>query len=145
MGGYNEIFAAEAQSQEILSSEEGIIGIVTVSVFADGQPSDEESQVATDIVNSLDIFEDYSPHQIQKMFDKAAAILQKEGIGSLFNTSVAAISEDLGEIAFAIAAEIVLADNTVYDAEDIFLSNLADALHLSSETAQKIIDEVLDV
>ena len=144
MGKYDHVFGAEGASEKTLRPEEAVAAIAVVTIFADGQPSDEENQVLTEIINSLDIFEDYAVEEFQKMFDKITGILNQEGIGVLFNTAVDALSDDLIEISFEVAVEIILSEESDDESEDTFLDELAEALGLPEEIAQEIIDDLID-
>lgn len=142
MGKYDIVFATEGESEQTLSPEEAVAAIATVAIFADGKPSDEENQILSEIINSLDIYEGYEAEDFQQMFDKITGILNTDGIGVLFNTAVESISDDLVEIAFEVAAEIVLSDESVDDLEDSLLHDLSAALGLPEEIAQEIIDDL---
>lgn len=144
MGKYDHVFGAEGESEQTLSPEEAVAAIAVVTIFADGQPSDEENQVLTEIINSLEIFDSYAVEDFQKMFDKITGILNQEGIGVLFNTAVDSLSDDLIEIAFEVAVDIILSDESADEAEETFLDDLAEALGLPEEIAQEIIDDMID-
>lgn len=140
---YQEIFEVEITSKQKLSSEEAVAAIVMVAVYANGQPSEEESEEAINIINTQDIFESYSVDEFQEMINKITRMLNEEGIGVLFKTSVESV-DDLGEIAFQAVAEMVLVDQKIDEDEESFLSQLAEALDISEEVAQDMIDELID-
>ena len=141
MGKYDHIFNTDIQSDETLSSEEGVAAIAFIAMIADGEVPEEDYQALRDLIANLDIFDDYSTDEIQELFDKIIKIGQQEGAGSLFNAAVESLSEDIVETAFASAVEMVLTDSTVSVAEDSFLYDLSQSLGLSEEAAQEIIDE----
>lgn len=141
---YQEIFDVDITSKQTLSPEEAVAAIVMVAVYANGQPSEEEYEEAINIINTQDIFDSYSVDEFQETIDKITKLLNEEGIGVLFRTAVASISDDLAEIAFQAVAEMVLVDQKIDEDEESFLSQLADALDISEEVAQDMIDELID-
>jgi uncharacterized tellurite resistance protein B-like protein len=141
---YQEIFDVDIASKQKLSPEEAVAAIVMVAVYANGQPSEEENEEAINIINTQDIFDSYSVDEFQQMINKITKLLNQEGIGVLFRTAVESISDDLGEIAFQAVAEMVLVDQKIDEDEKSFLSQLAEALDISEEVAQDMIDELID-
>ncbi|MBE9227303.1 tellurite resistance TerB family protein [Phormidium sp. LEGE 05292] len=143
---YQEIFDVEITSKQNLSPEEAVAAIVMVAVYANGQPSEEESEEAINIINTQDIFDSYSVDEFQKMIDKITKFLNEEGIGVLFRTAVESIkrTDDLAEISFQAVAEMVLVDQKIDEDEESFLSQLAEALDISEDVAQDMIDELID-
>lgn len=141
---YQEIFEVEITSKKKLSPEEAVAAIVMVAVYANGQPSEEESEEAINIINTQDIFDSYSVDEFQEMINKITKLLNEEGIGVLFRTAVASITDDLAEIAFQAVAEMVLVDQKIDEDEESFLSQLAEALDISEDVAQDMIDELID-
>lgn len=145
MGKYQAIFEAEEALDTEFSPEEAVVAVAMVALFADGEPDEEEIQILNDIINESDLFEDYGDDDIQAMFDKITGLINDNegGLGVLFNTAVESLPEDWTETAFEAAAAVVLSNESVEDSEDSFLSDLAQALDLSQETAQEIIDELI--
>lgn len=141
---YQEIFAVEIPSKQTLSPEEAVVAIVMVAVYANGQPSEAESEEAINIINTQDIFDSYSVDEFQEMINKITKLLNEEGIGVLFRTAAESITDDLGEIAFQAVAEMVLVDQKIDEDEESFLSQLAEALDISEDVAQDMIDELID-
>lgn len=141
---YQEIFDVEITSKQKLTPEEAVAAIVMVAVYANGQPSEEENEEAINIINTQDIFDSYSVDEFQEMINKITKLLNEEGIGVLFRTAAESISDDLGETAFQAVAEMVLVDQKIDEDEESFLSQLAEALDISEEVAQDMIDELID-
>ncbi|MFB2881427.1 tellurite resistance TerB family protein [Floridanema aerugineum] len=141
---YQEIFDVDITSKQKLSPEEAVAAIVMVAVYANGQPSKEESEEAINIINTQDIFDSYSVDEFQEMINKITKLLNEEGIGVLFRTAVASITDDLAEIGFQAVAEMVLVDQKIDEDEESFLSQLAAALDISEDVAQDLIDELID-
>lgn len=139
---YQGIFEAENTSQQTLTPEEAVAAIVMIAVYAEGQPSQEKNEAATNIINTMDIFENYSVDEFQEVLNKIVGILDEEGIGVLFNTAVDSISDDLVEPAFEAATEAMLVDGQIAEDKENFLYELAEALDISEDIAQDIIDEL---
>ncbi|MCT7952768.1 tellurite resistance TerB family protein [Ancylothrix sp. C2] len=144
MGRYDAIFAVEEELDTEFTPEEAVLAIGTVALFADGQPTDEENAILTDVVNNYGLFDEYAAEDIQAVLDKIIAIINQQGLGVLFNTAVNSLSEDMVESAFEVAAAVVLSDEVVDESEDSFLGALAEALELDEEAAQDIIDALLE-
>ncbi|MFB2939234.1 tellurite resistance TerB family protein [Aerosakkonemataceae cyanobacterium BLCC-F154] len=141
---YQEIFDVEITGKQTLSPEEAVAAIVLVAVYANGQPSEAESEEAINIINTQDIFDSYSVDEFQETINKITSMLNEEGIGVLFRTAVESITDDFGEIAFQAVAEMMLVDQKIDEDEESFLSQLADALDISEDVAQDMIDELID-
>ncbi len=144
MGKYDAIFAVEEELDTEFTPEEAVLAIGTIALFADGQPTDEENAVITDIVNNSGLFDEYATEDLQTVLDKITGIINDQGLGVLFNTAVNCLTEDMLESAFEVAAAVVLSDEVVDESEDNFLAALAEALELDQETAQDIIDALLE-
>lgn len=145
MGKYKAIFEAKEALDTEFSPEEAVVAVAMVALFADGEPDKEEQQVLFEIINDSGLFDEYGEDDIQAMLDKMVALInENEGqLGVLFNTAVESLPEDWAETAFEAAAAVVLSNESVEESEDEFLVALAQALNLSLETAQEIIDELI--
>jgi tellurite resistance protein len=143
VGKYDYLFATEETSECNLNPEEALAAIVTVAAHVDGEPSSHENQITNDMINNLDRFANYSDHKRQKMFNKITGILNKEGLGVLFNTAVESLTDDLAETAFELASEVILSDGKVDPAEDTLLFELCSALGIPETIAQEVIDEAV--
>jgi len=141
---YPEIFETEILSQQTLTPEEAVTAIIMVTAYANGQPSQEENESAINIINTLDIFENYDVDEFQSMMNKIIGILDEEGIGVLFKTAVESITDDLGETAFQAAAEILLGNGEIDAEKSDFFAKLTEQLDISEDVAQDMIDELIN-
>lgn len=144
MGRYDAIFAAEEELDTALTADEAILGIAIVAFLCDGEVLDEEAVAIQEIATGYGLLEDYETEEIQAIIDKLFAIASEQSLGSLLNISLNSLPEDWTETAFEVAATIVLSDEAVDKSEDSFLEALAEALELDQETAQGIIDGLLE-
>ena len=132
-----------SQSTEIsgeLSTAEAFAAIALAAVASDGYLSEEEAQSIPFILSRMKLYADYSDDMMRRLFDKLLATLQKEGVGALVTAAKAKLGAELQETAYAIAADLVLADGVFADEEKQFLDELKGALNISNEMSQKIID-----
>lgn len=90
----------------------------------------------------MKLFQTASDESMRKLFDKLLNILRNEGVDSLLQ-STTVISSDLKTTAFAIAADLVLADSIETVEEEAFLAKLATLLNVSDELASQIIEVML--
>ncbi|HEY9853240.1 MAG TPA: tellurite resistance TerB family protein [Leptolyngbyaceae cyanobacterium] len=144
-GKYEEVFSAEGQSEQTLSPEEAVVAIVFVAMFANNDVNDEDLEYLSDMLSSLEIFDNYSTVEMQEVLDDITSIYDEEGIGVLFNTAVASISDELVETAFESAVEVVLVDDSLSEESENFLFALQKALAIPEEIAQEIIDDLVIV
>lgn len=144
-GKYEEVFSAEGQSEQMLSPEEGVVAIVFVAMFANNDVNKEDLEYLSDMLSSLEIFDSYSTIEMQEVLDDITSIYDEEGIGILFNTAIASITDELVETAFEVAVEVVLVDDSLSEEAENFLYNIQKALGIPEEIAQEIIDDLVIV
>ena len=142
MGNDEDGLSTEIDSEATLSPEEAVAAIIFVAMSADGEVIEEEIEVLNDMLSTMELFEDYSPNDLQGMLDAITDIYDQEGIDSLFNIAIESISEDLAETAFEAAVKVVLIDGEIPEAEEDFIDDLQQALGIEDKVAQEIIDEL---
>jgi uncharacterized tellurite resistance protein B-like protein len=142
MGIDDDVLDTEIDSETTLSPEEAVAAIIFVAMSADGEVIEEEIEVLNDMLSTMELFEDYSPTELQGMLDAITDIYDQEGIDTLFNIAVESISEDLTETAFEAAVKVVLIEGEIPEAEEDFIDDLQQALGIEDKIAQEIIDEL---
>lgn len=142
MGNDDDVLNTEIDSETTLSPEEAVAAIIFVAMSADGEVIEEEIEVLNDMLSTMELFEDYSPNELQGMLDTITDIYDQEGIDTLFNIAVESISEDLTETAFEAAVKVILIEGEIPEAEEDFIDDLQQALGIEDKAAQEIIDEL---
>jgi uncharacterized tellurite resistance protein B-like protein len=142
MGIDDDVLDTEIDSETTLSPEEAVAAVIFVAMSADGEVIEEEIEVLKDMLSTMELFEDYSPTELQGMLDAITDIYDQEGIDTLFNIAVESISEDLTETAFEAAVKVVLIEGEIPEAEEDFIDDLQQALGIEDKIAQEIIDEL---
>lgn len=145
MGKYDKVLAGGGQSEATLTPQEAVAAIVLVAMSANNEAGEDEAEYLNDVLSSLEIFDSYSAEQMQEMIDKLTAIIEEEGIGVLFNTAVASMSDEYVETAFEVAIEAVLVDEELSEEEEEFINKLQQALGIPEEVAQEILDDLVGV
>ncbi len=141
MGLFDKMRSASgAETLSELTAAEAFAAIALAAVASDGYLSEEEAQSIPFILSRMKLYDGYSDDQMRRLFDQLLATLQKEGVSALFASVKASLNEELRQTAFAIAADLVLADGVFADEEKQFLTELETALEISSELSQKITD-----
>ncbi len=126
-------------TQEPLSAADTFAAIALAAVASDGYLSEEEAQSIPLILSRMKLYEHYSDDKMRRLFDRLLTKLQKEGVAALFNSAQEALSEELRETAFAVAADLVLADGVFAEEEQQFLNELQVALAIPTEMVEQII------
>lgn len=143
MGLFDKLSSSRKQSQTTLSPAEAFAAIALLAVAADGYAADSEINAVMTSLYRMQLFRSYPGDVVRKMFDRLLNLLQRQGADVLLNAALASLPHELGETAFAITTDIVLADGEVTQEEEEFLNKLYRALEISEEIAVKIIDVML--
>ncbi len=140
MSLFNRASLGRQQNQATLGPAEAFAAITLVAVAADGYIADSEIRALGATLCRMQLFRSYPNDVMGKMFDRLMNLLQRQGANALLNAAIASLPHDLQETAFAVAADIVLADGDVTEEEEGLLNQLYSALGISEEIALKIID-----
>jgi hypothetical protein len=119
---------------------EAFAGIALAAVASDGFLSEEEAQIIPFTLARMKLYDGYSDNDMRRLFDKLLAQLQREGVEALFTSAKDALSLELRETAFAIAADLVLVDGVITSEERSFLDDLYDILEISESVATQVIE-----
>lgn len=139
MGLFDEMFNQPSESPP-LSTAEAIAAICLVAIAADGYLSEQEGREMDMLLSRMRLFKSYSNDMIGRMKDSLLNQLKQYGPGRLVENAKAAMPSELAPTAFALAADLVLADGTVTSQEQAFLDDLYRILELSGEQALRIVE-----
>lgn len=142
MGLFDKFLGGQSSESLRLDEREAFAALVLAIVGADGNISDDEARAANAIFNRMRLFAPQSADQFRAMFDRLVGYLQKHGADWLIAKSVAGISTELRETAFATAVDLVFADGSVEATEKALIENLQRDLRVSDDLALKIIEVI---
>lgn len=130
---------ASAVGEQSIAAE-AFAGVALAAVASDGFLAEEEAQIIPFTLSRMKLYQSYSDNDMRRLFDKLLAQLQRDGVESLFASAKSALSPELRETAFAIAADLVLVDGVVTEEERSFLDDLYSTLEISEAVANQVIE-----
>ena len=138
MGLFDDAFSDLEAGKAGLNKAEAFAGIMLSAVACDGHISDEEAHSLGTVANRMKLFADINGQKWNRMIDKLMGVLKRDGVEMLLDKSAASLPQDLHDTAFAVACNLVLADQGIEDEEKQYLSALQKKLGLDRELALKI-------
>ncbi|MEA5623792.1 tellurite resistance TerB family protein [Nostoc sp. UHCC 0251] len=141
--GLFDAVVGENQTQTALNPPEAFAVIVLLATASDGYLSVEQANSIIYVLSRMKLFKSYPHEMMNKLFEKVLGILQGDGFNALFNAAKDSLSQDLRETAFAVAADLILAEGILAKEEKNFLNDLSQALGVSSEIAIQIMQVIL--
>lgn len=134
-------------TQVALSPELAIAAIGLFSVFADGESTgatgDVETEALGEMLSAIDLYEDYAEEDFAALGTEIGSLINEEGIEAVAAQAIATAKEEgLEEAAFIVAIVVIASDGEVPEAEQEYVDSLYQALGLSEERANEIIDEL---
>ncbi|AFY49517.1 hypothetical protein Nos7524_3737 [Nostoc sp. PCC 7524] len=133
------VLGKETQALDILSPAEAFAAIALMSTVFDSYMTDEQERHVTSVLSQSKPLKHYTQEAIHKLLQRILDILWRDGFNALFNLAKEALSPELREAAFAVAADLVLGEGLVTDEEKNFLNDLYQALGISRDIATQIL------
>jgi tellurite resistance protein len=143
MGLVDNMFGAQSQVQEAFTVAEAFAAITLAAIASDGYLSQEETTGITATLSRMKLFRSYPNDLMNRLFDKLLGILQRDGINILFDTAKESLPPDLREAAFAVTADLILADGIFTEEENSFLNDLYHALGISTDIATQVVQVMM--
>ncbi|ADI66018.1 hypothetical protein [Trichormus azollae] len=145
MTKYDKIFNSTETSEESLSPEEAVAAIAVITAIVDSSIEDLDAESLADILWEFEVFDEYSEEEMLEIVDRLVAIAQDEGLGTLFNTANASLSDEIVLDGFAAGVIMLLDDQnlTIPTQKQPYLKQLQQALELEDIEAEEIIKEVI--
>lgn len=143
MGLFDMVLGTESQAQELLTPAEAVAAITLATTATDGYISEEEVNHISSTLSRMKLFRNYPHETMNRLFDKILGILRRGGMNTLFNTAKESLSPELREAAFAVTTELVVTNSPVTEDEISFLTDLYQALGVSSDIAIQIVQVML--
>ncbi len=131
-------FSGLKKADPTFNVQRAVMTIVIAAIKADGEIADEEIGRLRSMCARSPIFSSNTKEEDNVLIgfaDNVTSQLKEEAI----RKAAAALKPELRETAFAFACEIVLADGMVGEAEEAFISKLAEALEISESVGESIV------
>ncbi|WP_341527689.1 tellurite resistance TerB family protein [Nostoc sp. UHCC 0302] len=131
-------------SSVALEPEVAIAVIGLFSAAADDEGITIEEQYAlSELLGAVSQFEDYSDEDFEELTQKVVSLLEEEEPEVVIEQAIASLpDEDYREAAYVTAILVVGIDEEVPESEQDYISELQQALKISDERAQELIDAV---
>ncbi|MCD1294241.1 Tellurite resistance protein TerB [Methanocella sp. CWC-04] len=136
MGLFDKVFGGNQPAK--LTAPEAFTGVVLAAVASDGSISQEEGVGVISALSRMKMYRGYNEPQMKNLLEKAANTLKKQGPGAIMIAAKETLNQELRESAFAVAADLILADGVVEDEEKKFLDELQKVLGVPDDLALKI-------
>ncbi|MBD2445717.1 tellurite resistance TerB family protein [Nostoc sp. FACHB-152] len=137
------ILGIDNQSPGVLTSAEAFAAITLVAITPDGLLSEQQTRSIFSVLSRIKLFNSYSEDNMNNLLEKILGILRRDGFNALFNVAKESLSSELREAAFAVAADLVLAEAIVTEEEKNFLNDLSHALDIPHDTGIKILQVLM--
>lgn len=123
------------------------VAIAVIGLFAsaadDEQVTINEDYALSEMLSSISQFEDFSDDDYQALSDKVFSLLEEEDSDEVFNQAIASLpNQEYREAAYITALVVVSIDGELPESEEEYISELQQALRISDDRAQEIIDEI---
>jgi len=123
-----------------LDADDAFIALLIAAMDASGHVSAEEAARAHNIIWSMRRFRHRSGDTVGRKIERMRTLVEKHGASPVIETAARQIPTRLRAAAFAVAADLVLADGRMERLEGRFLRQLAVDLGLERHTAKSILD-----
>jgi hypothetical protein len=131
-------------SSVALEPEVAIAVIGLFSAAADGEGiSSTEEYALSEFLGRVGLFEDYSDDDFEELTEKVVSLIEEEEPEDLIAQSIESLpNKAYREAAYITAILVVGIDEEVPESEQDYISELQEALRISDERAQELIDGV---
>lgn len=127
------------RSRETLNAPEALVLTMVLVAAADGGMTDREIGVMSGQVQTLPAFEDFTTEQLQEAADAAVRLLnEEEGLQHASRLLRGALTPRLRETAYALACEVIAADEVADQQSLRMLELVRSELHLDPLVAAAI-------
>ncbi|MFQ3680358.1 MAG: tellurite resistance TerB family protein [Pseudanabaenaceae cyanobacterium] len=128
-----------------LNTEEAIAAIGLVAAVCDNEGDTREAEAQAEVMLSTEYFAGYSEEELMQMLDRLATISEERGVETLYASAIAALREEAPrETAFTMAIAVIQANGHITAAEEGLFHALKEALNISDERADAILDSILE-
>lgn len=125
-----------------LTPQEALAGVALLAMDADGVLAGEEDDDLRDLLLAHPSFAEHGEESLGEVLASAERRARKAGLDAFLADARVALDEDGRATAFAIAADIVCADETLGDEESAFLERIERGLGLSPAVTDLVLEEL---
>ncbi len=143
MGLFDKVKGVKEAETTKLTKEESFASIVLATVAADGVINEEEAQGLVVGLVRMKLYSGYSANQMGTMLNKLVGIIKKQGLDALVTMAKEGLPADMRETAFAVAADLALADGEIATQEKDILTKVQQGLGIAEDKAVNIIEVML--
>jgi tellurite resistance protein len=126
-----------------LGADDALLALLIGAMNANDHVSPEEGARAHNIIWSMRRFRRKSGETVERGIEQMRALIEEQGVRQVVAAAASAVPAPLRESAFAVAADLVLADGRLEGAERRYLLALAKDLKLESRSVSNILDVML--
>jgi tellurite resistance protein len=126
-----------------LTLDQAFIGLLIAAMDANGHVSPAEAARAHHIIWSMKRFRRKPGETVGRLIEKMRSYVGAHGSATTLDAACRVIPRELRRAAFALAADLVLADGRIEPAEQRFLVALADRLGLTTAARNRLRDAML--
>ena len=123
--------------------DEGLIALLISAMAANGHVSPRELERAHQLIWSMRRFRQRDGDEVNRMIYDMRALIEATDVASVFNVAIKAIPARHRASAFAVTADLLLADGRLDAQERLFLRRLGTAFEVSAERRRRIVDVIL--
>ena len=137
MGLFDKVLGG---STDKLTEAEGMAGIALAAIASDGMITEEEAAGLGTTLSRMKLYSGMSNRDVNKVFEKLIKVARSEGVDRLIDLSSSAVGAGLKQTAFAVAADLLMADGDVPPTEKKFLEKIQHSLGVTDDVALKIVE-----
>lgn len=126
-----------------LGVDSAFLALLIGAMNANDHVSPEEGARAHHIIWSMRRFRHQSGETVDRGIDRMRQLIERHGASPVIAAATRAIPSRLRQAAYAVAADLVLADGKIERAERRFLNELGTQLGIEREVTRNIVDVML--
>lgn len=140
MGLFDKVLGGS--SNDKFTEAEGMAGIALAAIASDGQITEEEAAGLGTSLSRMKLYQGMSNRDVNKVFEKLIRLARSDGVDKLLENSSSVIRPELKQTAFALAADLLMADGHVAPEEKKFLEKIQKTLMVNDGDAVKIVEVI---
>lgn len=135
--------SAVRKSSRTLSADEALVALFIGAMNANGQVAKEELARAHHLIWSTRRFRRKSGETVGRLIDRMKQLLEDHDVEPVIKRAARAVPAGLRPSAFAVVADLLLADGKIDAGERRFLQQLANDFRMPLRTATIVIEALL--
>lgn len=141
MGLFDKL-RSESAAVPVFDPQRAVMTIVVAAVKVDGAVSRDERLRISSICSGTQLFSSNSSDEDDAVIEFADTVTAQFGDASI-DHAAKALKPELRETAFALATDMVLADGIVSDAEERYLTDLAQRIGISEHVLNVVVEATI--